>query len=829
MNTPASNQSSSASGAISVLLVVLAICGAVAAISRPALSKPVTPTAACCCCPKCGQTLTAQNGGDAHKCQAAPLSPAELDRRKAAAHALSAGDDSEFNIRSSDQSRPKDWSTYVKNDAAAVALGKALFWDMRVGSDDRTACATCHHHAGIDSRTKNTAFAFREKDFVTNKDQKPLANHQWSEADHFPWTDKDSERKDSKKFGLIVGDSSLVIGSQGVRRRDFDSDAFEAAWLAQKGQAKKLLKETGHVPVVKPKEFTGSDEQNFTLRQVTGRNSPTVINAGHLARLFHDGRASDIFNGYDVFGSDSPYQDHVGKYRVRNGRLVRVEIEIHSATAASQAVGPPLNPSEMSYKGRDFHHIAMKLLDSAPLMNQEVAADDSVLAKYRNGDKGLTTTYRQLIQDAFDESWWNQRGLPLAIPLNDEKPELGKPVKVIDDMMIANFSLYFGLAVMAYEQTLVSDDSPFDRFVRGEVLSLSAQARRGFEKFTSHGCADCHLMPEFSGATFAAIFGEAKEEEADEYEAPLPTPRPLPKPLNPDGFAFVEEMLFKVPEPRFRAYDNGFYNIGVTGLGDKRYFDFGIGAEIRVTKPATHATTTDAEQALEMIAPNIRGNFNESGKKTLKTKKSRALSNPEAANQKAADGTPANRATDNNAATQTAAGKPNPEYFRPSKARKRFPNQSPVKDGQSAVNGAFKTPSLRNIAQTTPYMHNGAFVTLKEVLRFYRYGPRLITGDNESVKFHHPELIDLRANLLTAPDGDDDIIAFLKALTDERVLRHAAPFDHPSLTLPSGNLKADGDKRDNDLDEITTLPATGKVGHDNPLALQKDWLDFEFK
>src|SRR5256885_9619213 len=33
---------------------------------------------------------------------------------------------------------------YVADKAAAIRLGKALFWDTRVGSDNRTACATCH-------------------------------------------------------------------------------------------------------------------------------------------------------------------------------------------------------------------------------------------------------------------------------------------------------------------------------------------------------------------------------------------------------------------------------------------------------------------------------------------------------------------------------------------------------------------------------------------------------------------------------------------------------------------------------------------------------------
>ena len=45
-------------------------------------------------------------------------------------------------------------SKFVKDKKAAIKLGKALFWDSRVGSDNKTACATCHFQAGADNRTK---------------------------------------------------------------------------------------------------------------------------------------------------------------------------------------------------------------------------------------------------------------------------------------------------------------------------------------------------------------------------------------------------------------------------------------------------------------------------------------------------------------------------------------------------------------------------------------------------------------------------------------------------------------------------------------------------
>src|SRR5881392_854499 len=50
---------------------------------------------------------------------------------------------------------PSNLARFVRNRPAAIALGKALFWDMQVGSDGIQACASCHFHAGADSRTRN--------------------------------------------------------------------------------------------------------------------------------------------------------------------------------------------------------------------------------------------------------------------------------------------------------------------------------------------------------------------------------------------------------------------------------------------------------------------------------------------------------------------------------------------------------------------------------------------------------------------------------------------------------------------------------------------------
>ncbi len=50
---------------------------------------------------------------------------------------------------------PPNLDDFVRDPAMARALGKALFWDMQVGSDGVQACASCHFRAGADPRSKN--------------------------------------------------------------------------------------------------------------------------------------------------------------------------------------------------------------------------------------------------------------------------------------------------------------------------------------------------------------------------------------------------------------------------------------------------------------------------------------------------------------------------------------------------------------------------------------------------------------------------------------------------------------------------------------------------
>ncbi|GAB5416965.1 MAG: cytochrome c peroxidase [Crocinitomicaceae bacterium] len=73
---------------------------------------------------------------------------------------------------------------------------------------------------------------------------------------------------------------------------------------------------------------------------------------------------------------------------------------------------------------------------------------------------------------------------------------------------------------------------------------------------------------------------------------------------------------------------------------------------------------------------------------------------------------------------------------------------------------SFKTPTIRNVELTAPYMHNGALTTLEEVLEFYNEGG----GQGLGMEVPHQTL---PADALELTDVEiDDIISFMKALTD---------------------------------------------------------------
>src|SRR5213596_3462488 len=134
----------------------------------------------------------------------------------------------------------------------------------------------------------------------------------------------------------------------------------------------------------------------------------------------------------------------------------------------------------MSCNGRSFPLLGRKMMNLIPLNGQTVSPTDGVLGGLANPTgTGLNATYVGMIQDAFQNDLWNG-GVT---------------------QMENNFSLYWGLSIQLYEDTLTSDNAPIDQFAAGNGAALSASAQRGLGVFTGKGrCSSCHSGPLFTAA-----------------------------------------------------------------------------------------------------------------------------------------------------------------------------------------------------------------------------------------------------------------------------------------------------------------------------------------
>lgn len=93
--------------------------------------------------------------------------------------------------------------------------------------------------------------------------------------------------------------------------------------------------------------------------------------------------------------------------------------------------------------------------------------------------------------------------------------------------------------------------------------------------------------------------------------------------------------------------------------------------------------------------------------------------------------------------------------------------------------GRFKTPSLRDLASKTSYMHNGRFFTIEDVIEFYDRG-----GD-----FNNPNLDNRIRPLNLSTQQKSDLAAFLdRPLTDPRVINETGPFTSPLLFSESNRV-----------------------------------------
>jgi len=712
---------------------------------------------------------------------------------------------------------PVDLQGIVVNEQRVIALGKALFWDQSAGSDGM-ACASCHFHAGADSRVVNqlnpgfldetvnapsgdvffgaeiTDGSIAVGDMPSGA---PAAPNYALTPDDFPLHQLDPAQTVIGKFGEPVTDrNSQIITTSNDR-----VSSAGAVAASYKGLVTWRRREI--CSDVSAEIFHAGD---FAARQVEPRNTPSVVNAAFNHRNFWDGRANNIFNGVGVFGLREVSVDPTRRILVQsdNGELQLSFLQIENASLASQAVGPPVSALEMSCDGRTFMELGRKLLAHShrPLKFQTVHPQDSVLGAYRNPTgRGLDLwhNYRALIRRAFHPRYWSASGrFRIAADGTLEVAADGYT------QMELNFSMFWGIAIMLYERTLISDQSEFDTRVAAGLQAATGGCSVGGIAVPDLPNADavergCEIFfarqsdPGRPGANCGACHGGAD-----------------------GGAGLFSSAAFQAGE----SFDP--VTSGNEILADRGYFNIGV-----------HPVFTD----------RLSGRLDPWGNPlSFASQYKTYLGSPRGEADLPVDPIVTNAGETLGLSVDACdTGVPVPCDAIPMN-----------------VDGASKTPGLRNVALTPPYFHTGGYATLRQVLEFYNRGGdrRAFTdpGDPDVLPEEHPvssihELCTAGDTTGSGPLGEsgyplnetvpwnqtlncgtnaiglivplglsdaqlDDLEAFLKALTDPLVQCDAAPFDHPSLFITHGHLETDvnSDARADDI--IVELPAVGAAGYD---------------
>lgn len=181
--------------------------------------------------------------------------------------------------------------------------------------------------------------------------------------------------------------------------------------------------------------------------QITDRSANSPINAAYAPLLFWDGRASGRF-----------VDPQTGQVVIAAGGALE-----------SQAAQPIINTIEMAHAGTDYAGVVERLSAVRPL----------ALATQHTPDIAAALADRPMYADLFERAF-------------------GDPT--ITAARIA-------MAIATYQRTLISDRTPYDRFVAGEQNALTPQQQQGLQAFQASRCSSCHSLANdhFTDFTFRNI------------------------------------------------------------------------------------------------------------------------------------------------------------------------------------------------------------------------------------------------------------------------------------------------------------------------------------
>ena len=560
----------------------------------------------------------------------------------------------------------------------------------------------------------------------------------------------------------------------------------------------------------------------INTRRVTGRNTPSAVDAVFNFRNFWDGRAQNVCNGANPFGTRDK-ANHLLVVDPVDGKLGSTQVNMVNSALCSQSLGPILSSTEMSADNRNFHQVGKKLLARVPLANQLVDPTDSVLGTFsKSPDRGLKTSYSTLIQKAFQPEWWqftqhiceaaDGSMLGTINPANFETCPAGTNDY---SLMEYNFSLFWGVAIQMYESTLVADQTPLDKYLE-QQQSYTLIGDNLKNQYT------IQLKPGITPYTLSVIGLNATLDASDQdtYAFDDGQGRVMGGGVNGATIDYASGTLnifFSDPPVSLVPIQIN-YSIGATPLTEGQLrglhlFQGKAGCVVCHGGPelSNAAVGTVTGFPVErMIMEDDSARVYDTGYYHIGVRPT-AEDGGLAGNDPVA-GLPLSQAEilrqhvcDGGYETVIVPGR-------------RGDGIAPAPMNCSddvARGGFFKAPQLRNVGLTAPYFHNGSQLTLEQVVEFYNRGGDFNTV--AEVKYMDPdiELLGLTAQEKT------DLVDFLRnGLTDPRTVAQSAPFDHPQLFVPNGHphsssgypVIADPKHPDRATDQLMEIPVTGAQG-----------------
>jgi cytochrome c peroxidase len=564
--------------------------------------------------------------------------------------------------------------------------------------------------------------------------------------------------------------------------------------------------------------------QRVNVRKVTGRNTPSAVNAVFNFRNFWDGRAQNVCNGANPFGA----RDNSLHLLVAgtDGKLGPAHVGMANSALCSQSLGPILSSTEMSADDRNFHQVGKKLLARVPLGKQMIDPTDGVLGTLSNAPgKGIKTTYSALIQQAFLPEWWQFSRHICTAPdgstvTNVDPAAFESCPSGTEDytQMEYNFSLFWGVAIQMYESTLIADQTPFDKYMEQQqtytltgdnhTQSYTIQLAPGIQPYSVSVIA-LDPLADFTDQEMAYAFdygdGRVMGVGLDQGFIDYATGRLTLQFGMPPVSTFPIKIAYSVgATPMTTGQLRGLLVFQTKG----RCVNCHGGPELSNASVGTVSTVGPAER---MIMADMQVRVYDTGYYHIGVRPT------------AEDG--------GLAGTDPVAGKSlsQSEYLRervcndPSEAI-MIPGRpgdgismSPLNCGdETARGGFFKAPQLRNVALTAPYFHNGSQLTLEQVVEFYDRG-----GDFNTFGEEHQYMDADIDNLGLTLQDKTDLVDFMRnGLTDPRTVNQSAPFDHPQLLTPNGHpqngngypVTPDPKHPGQATTQLMEIPAVGKNG-----------------